>query len=220
MFQDAAHENIARWLPQEVSSQDILNFLGNKGLYPQTVAETLETLFLEQARVIEFLRQKRQTFPAEISRQIPPFVSRVSRDPIEAIYLLLNGLEPVGITPLPDNLGLIIAPLGSFQSQEKLMGSPLKACQLKIDLGLDEIQEISAAADEILLLPIDQNQEVKLEINLFGPLNLANQTDCRLTTKGGELGIVLDFRGRPLICPENNEQGRFRLNNWKQALNL
>lgn len=213
-FMAKRFDDLARWLPYPSEVSTLENFFGNKFLYPQTLAQDRETLYLEQALAIEELSQNAPIFLSAEAIQIPDFVRRVAVSDADAVFMILNGLAPSNFKKLPNDLGSLIAPVG------QISGPGLKALHAKIDLGLDEIQELTLPTDQIALIPVRKDQNIKVSLNFFQKLTLNSQSQVTITPVGGKLGLIFDTRGRPFVPPTNDEIGRSRLASWRQALQI
>jgi hypothetical protein len=109
-------EEIARWLPLEVSDDYIRDYVHNKSLYPATIPATTEELAIEQAlaRVVIrlALRKAINNFPRSPGSAAPSFLppfdpiiasgSVITCAPMRAqsLLMLLDALQPVGYTSI------------------------------------------------------------------------------------------------------------------------
>lgn len=109
-------EEIARWLPMEVSADTIRDYLHNKTIYPATIPVTEEELALEHAlaRVVLRLavRKTSSNFPRKPgtapSTFLPPFDPIIAAGSVitcapsraHSVLLLLDALQPTGYTSL------------------------------------------------------------------------------------------------------------------------
>lgn len=109
-------ENITRWIPFELSSEYVINYIHNKAFYPSTLPATPENLSIEQAVAREIMRetldQSNEIFPKNASRafksSLPLFDpilvsgSVITNAPTSAqsLLMILDGIQPTGITRL------------------------------------------------------------------------------------------------------------------------
>jgi ribosomal protein L30/L7E len=121
-------ENFRRWLPFEMSQADFKNFVWNKGIFPQTVPQTYQDMWLELSLMREALRlvliEAKQTWSQAEMRESDWFnwdlIIGVGRslvrmvDPTRATLVLLDGLEPAGICRLVLDTKSIVGMLGSL----------------------------------------------------------------------------------------------------------
>lgn len=109
-------EEIARWMPVEVSTDYIRNYLHNKAIYPGTIPVTAEDLALEQALargVIRLaLRKLSNNFPRKPgesgSSLLPSFDPILASGSVitgaptrgQSLLMLLDALQPTGYTSI------------------------------------------------------------------------------------------------------------------------
>lgn len=121
-------ENFRRWLPFEISQADFKNFVWNKGIFPQTVPQTYQDMWLELSLMREALRlvltEAKQAWSRPETRESDWFnwdlIIGVGRslvrmvDPTRATLVLLDGLEPAGICRLVLDTKSVTVMLGSL----------------------------------------------------------------------------------------------------------
>lgn len=121
-------ENFRRWLPFEMSQADFKNFVWNKGIFPQTVPQTYQDMWLELSLMREALRlvltEAKQAWSQPETRESDWFnwdlIIGVGRslvrmvDPTRATLVLLDGLEPAGICRLVLDTKSVTGMLGSL----------------------------------------------------------------------------------------------------------
>lgn len=120
---------ISRWLPTAMTDEDIQDYIYQKALYPATLPETPEELYLEYALAREVLRTSlkgaRKRFSNSMTAPIPglmpwfePIVasgSTLTQSPSlgQSLLTLLDSLEPTGITTLVLDQNNLFASLGA-----------------------------------------------------------------------------------------------------------
>jgi hypothetical protein len=83
---------------------------------------------------------------------------------------------------------------------------------LEGELTVGQMMMLPAAADETVEVEINPSRGVDVGAGASRPLNAR----CR----GGEVGVVLDARGRPIRFPEDETQRRAQITRWLQALGV
>ncbi len=156
----------------------------------------------------------------------------------QAAMMLIDGLGPVGITSLGvdsifmmPHLG-ILARLSVEAAFETFMNQcyvPLGTCisfggrvvpgehVATVALGGHYVQEgLEISGGEMAILPVDSGDEVDVEIRPgrkvdagAGPGRMV-RSRCR----GGEVGIIIDARGRPIQFPQDPAERRAALKTW------
>ena len=80
----------------------------------------------------------------------------------------------------------------------------------------------SLACGEITRVPLPLGETAELEVVPEKGFDVGGGPGkpVRRAVKGGEVGLVLDARGRPLTLPENRTECRAIVDRWSKALNL
>lgn len=123
---------IARWLPVEVSEDDLRDYVYNKSLHPASLPITGEDLAIEQALAREAirlaLRRVGKGFAEEVNRSAPgllpwfePIIASgnaLTRLPTagQRLLTLLDALQPTGVTTLVLDQNNLTASLGAAAS--------------------------------------------------------------------------------------------------------
>jgi hypothetical protein len=132
-------ENVRRWLPFEISNDDLWDYVYNKQLRPAAIPGTPEELMIEQALAREIVRlmvaESRESWDAGESELLPDFrpitgagaILTEAQHPGISAMLLLDALQPAGAVELrldPHNLvsalGVVayVRPLVTVQALE------------------------------------------------------------------------------------------------------
>ena len=203
-------ENVGRWLPGSVDPTTLADSLGNKQLYPQTVPVTKQDLYLELALLIEDLRKH----PEDVLKDGKIIVSEklftISPSRGELVLVVLNAVEPEGIKEI-ERLGTVIVPKGTVQKEQTV-------CEMKVDLGTTDTQTIQVMFDELVLIPLPPQEKATVEIICKRPFSIEGKMKIKREVVGGEVGIVIDGRGRPFVPPAMDAQGRKRMLKWRKVL--
>lgn len=141
-------ESVSRWLPFEMTPENVSHFLLNKGIYPQTVPQTPDEVFLELALARETLRimsvQLAGTWPAGIGKN--PWLNwdlvvgsggLLTNMPSAALaaLALLDGLEPVGIFTLALDSHALIGMAGGLAQIEPAAAAQVVGQDAMLNLG-------------------------------------------------------------------------------------
>ncbi len=247
---EAGIDNILRWMPLLMSEDEAWDRLINKALRPFTLPDTRKDLLLEHAVAREAIRltlpellQRWQPGKARLYPDLLPTIDLLigaggvlthAPYPAQAVLMLLDALQPIGVA----NLAL---DSGGLMPQLSLIGSvqPQAAAQLAVREGITAlgtaICPIGAAqageviftykmiyeqgdggtvtgevkAGEIEVLPLGPYQRAKLELHPTRSIDmgLGERGRTAITTvEGGAVGVMMDARGRPLVLPTDPEQ--------------
>lgn len=251
-------DEIARWLPIEVPVETVRDYLYQKSLYPQALPATREELFIEQAIARQNLLLSTQTMvqrlPGRYRRQgglLPSFELVVAGGAVlthapslgQKLLLLLDGLQPAGITTLILDQNNLLAMLGAAVEVNSLLpvqvmdagalaylatvispvsdsayGTPIVRAKLIREDGAAMTSEVNMG--NLQILPLDSGQTARLELRPlrnadvgFGP-GRAGAVDV----VGSSLGVVIDARGRPLRLPSSAGERARLLKKWLKTV--
>jgi len=254
-------ERITRWLPFEMKHSDARDVLLNKSLYPASVPQTWEDLLLEYALAREILREiVAQALPGwlqgghRLLADAPQWdlmigVGRTlaqTPHPGYAALLLLDALEPVGVSQLALdgtgiaatlgavagvqplaaaevvehdaflNLGTVVSPLGTARPGEVALR--VKACYAD---GQEIQQEVIYGS--ITVIPLEAGERARLELHPTRRFDMGLGEPGRGVTaeaEGGILGLIIDARGRPLGLPADDENRRELIREWMNSMGM
>lgn len=252
-------DNILEWSSLDISSGVLLDYLHQKSLYPATIAATQEDLAISQAIAREALYLAMQTakkdFPqniANIKPNLTPLfepilagggaLSDASR-PGQSLLLLLDGIQPVGITTIILDQNNLLPLLGVAASQNNILPVQVLESGAFLSLGTVVSPVVSARYGTSILkakLSYENGAEANIDLK-FGSIEtlpLANGETGKLTIQvlrgadvgfgpgrggtipvsGGALGVVFDGRGRPLDLPDDPVRRRELIKKWTWTL--
>ncbi len=203
------YEKIIRWLPENIDPKFAENWLGNKLLYPATLPQTGEELFLELALARERLRPLVADLAAVSWPEVFENLRRITRNDGELLGVILDGIEPAGVMAVGD-IATIIAPSGSPAG---LKGT---AAEVTVETG-SEKKKYTVAPDEIFVIPAGKETTAKVTVKFSGNLRIDKKDKMTVEINGGKVGIVIDTRGRPLTLTGESAD-RERIRKWQKAL--
>jgi hypothetical protein len=253
-------ESIARWLPFEMDEADISNALRNKALYRHTLPQTRQDLLLEQAVAREAIRlaladiapRWPPTSPGTQDGLLPKFHLIVGCGGVltgapasgQAALILLDALQPVGlsglaldqvglVTPMGAvamvnplaavevmerdgllNLGTVVAPLGRAREGELAL-----TCKLEYSDGRVVETDVLHGSLEVIPLQTGQSATLQLRPSRDVDVGLGVKGQAAMTTvRGGAVGLIIDARGRPLPMAGEPAQRREQARRWLQAM--
>jgi uncharacterized protein (TIGR01319 family) len=256
LLQEVPPESISRWLPFEMKPEEIEDILHNKAIHYRTVPQTREELLLEQAVAREILRlllkEMMPRWSKGVSRLyanlLPKFhlivggggVLANAPAPGQAALMMLDALQPVGVTGLVLDKARLAAPLAAVA-----MLNPMAATQVAQRDGLHNIGTVVAPVgtaregDTALTFKLDYDDGRSLEVEVaYGsvevvPLAMGQTADLELRptrrfdvglgtrgqagstrVEGGVLGIIIDARGRPLPIAQDPAEQREKVQRW------
>ncbi|MBI3152665.1 MAG: glutamate mutase L [Chloroflexi bacterium] len=252
-------EEILRWSSLDISNGVLRDYLYQKSLYPSTIAATREDLAMSQAVARQALylamQSARRDFPqniASIKPNLTPLfepilagggaLSDASR-PGHNLLLLLDSIQPVGVTTVILDQNNLLPLLGAAASQNNIL--PVQVLESGAFLSVGTIvSPVVSASYGTLILKAKLNYEngaearVDLKYGTLETLPLAIGETGKLTIQGlrgadvgfgpgrsgtipvsgGALGVVFDGRGRPLELPSDTVRRRELIKKWNWTL--
>lgn len=253
---EAGLENILRWLPFDMEVAEARHVIANKQLRPTTVPQTRRELLLEQAIAREALRltlaETQQRGPGGASAPYPglsPFLDLIvggggvlAHAPHygQAALILLDVLQPIGVSSLALDVTSMSAPLGVIATFEPLAAAQVMerdgflslgtvvapvgtaregeiALKLKItyDDGRALEMEVPYGFLEVLPLPTGHNATLELRPTPKFDIGLgAKGKGATTEVEGGAVGVIIDARGRPLALPATRGEQQAKMQEW------
>jgi hypothetical protein len=253
-------ESIARWLHVEVPNSYLREYLFQKSLYPASIPATLEDLMIEQAvarQTIQLaIRSTSSGFPAKAqhygSSVLPWFEPIVATGSVltrtpnlgQSLLLMLDGIQPTGVTTAVIDQNHISAALGAAAALNPVMavqvletstfqnlgtvvtaqgeskyGTPVVRVRMVYEDGHETSAEVKQGAIEVLPLPAGQS--AKLHLTPLHRYDVGMGGPGRgggLRVTGGALGVVIDARGRPVQLPDDPGRRREIIGKWRWTL--
>ncbi len=252
-------ERIQRWLPFDISGETVREYLYNKVFYPEHIPTSKEALAIEQSVAREILQQVArallQDLPADaivLHPDVLPLAEPIfasgevftsAPTPGQALLLLLDGLQPVGVTTfvLDDNdllaalgaigeahslaaaqvletaaftnLATVVSPVGTARH-----GAPVLRVTMQVEGGEETSVTIKRGGLEVISLAPGQRARVLLEPLRGANVGFGPGRSRQITINGSMLGLVLDARGRPLALPADAVRRRELMKKWLWAL--
>jgi hypothetical protein len=174
-LQQVRMDEVARWVPYEISEADVRDALYQKSMYPAALPLTPEALSIEQAMVRQILRtatvRMLERWPGTDLSFERIFISGSSlaqaATPAQSLLMILDGLQPVGINVLMlDPYGLSQA-LGVIAGSNTLLPAQIMDSGAFANLGT-VICPVSSARPGTTILQVkityEDNTETFLEI--------------------------------------------------------
>jgi len=163
--------------------------------------------------------------------------------PGQSLLLLLDALQPVGITSIILDQNNLLPLLGAAAESNHLLpvqilesgafmslgtivsiissssyGTPVIRARLTYQDGSDVRAEVKFGGLE--LLPLSMGQTARLTLQPLHRSDIGNGPGRNATVQvaGGVMGVVIDARGRPLVLPEDPVRRRELFKKWLWTL--
>lgn len=242
---------ITRWLPVHMQPEEVRDCIYQKSIHPSSIPDSLEGLWIEQAVARQAMRigmAKTTTRWPNLGSSFEPILvsgSVVTHAPTpqQSLLMILDGLQPTGLTTIILDQNSLTPALGSIAYFNSLLpvqvfesgaflplatvvspvssareGTPILHARLQYDNGEEDVFEVVKGS--LLSLPLRFGVTGKLYLQ---PLR-GTQIDPRLRPtggfkiRGGICGAVIDARGRPLNLPAEDGRRRELMKKWAMAL--
>jgi hypothetical protein len=240
-------DSVKAWIPLGIDDATIENYLANKSLFAELIPSTNEELMIEQAVARTILREVigSLAIPWQEVNLLVVSGSVLTQTPIPAqtVSMVLDGLMPVGTMQLIADPNLIVMacggafeswspkdyrigrsmlhknlrPVGTLVGLDTPMQGHRNLAKVTLDLGLDHNQVLEVKSGDILQLPLPADDQGRLEV--AGTHGQAVKQAAEQQAVGGDAGLIIDGRGRPLLLSENENERRAKLLQWDKQLN-
>ncbi len=253
LFQQAGLQRLARWLPFEVTEDELRQYVLNRMLHPQVIPLSTRDLRIGHAFAREAINLTLESAAYPNLAQFRPDLivatgSIFAHAPqySQAVLLLLDTLQPQGVTSIVLDRTMLISQLGAVATvspvaavqvnENDAVTHRLGTCvvpfgevrqdQLAVRVGL-EYKDGRQATVEVMggtikVIPLSFNEQAALTLTP-GPtvdvgLGPGERARAAEEIDGGLIGLIIDARGRPLSLSTNEAERRTRLAQWLQAL--
>ena len=252
-------EDILRWSSLDISTGVLRDYLYQKSLYPSTIAATREDLAMAQAVARQALylamQSARRDFPhniASIKPNLTPLfepiivgggaLSDASR-PGHGLLLLLDSIQPVGVTTIIIDQNNLLPLLGAAASQNNILpvqvlesgaflsvgtvispvvsasyGTPILKAKLTYENGAEARVELKYGTIETLPLANGETGSLTVQGLRGADVGFGSGRSGTFPVSGGALGVVFDGRGRPLELPSDAVRRRELIKKWNWTL--
>ena len=252
---------ISRWLPFELSIDDLRNSLANRHVSRQFVAKLFRDVMIDMA-LMRFMLKKIVKQAQVLWHNPADIEGCVNWDTLIGtgqalvklphtalgMLVLLDVVQPIGVSVLALDSNLILSMLGALASVEPLAAAHLarydalqklatvispfgtarigkKVLRVNVrHLITNQIDSYDIEAGALEILPNTAGGTFEVDIKCVGKTHLisAGKSVKKLSmiAEGGQLGIVIDARGRPLPSPTNEMERRTQLQQWLTQIGL
>jgi hypothetical protein len=252
-------EDIMRWIAIDIPETYVRDYIYNKAIYPSSVPITSEELAIEQGIASQAMnlaiRRASEAYPSDLPGSMPgllpwfePIIASGSvltkaPDRNQTLMMIINGLQPTGVTTVAldrNNLAAClgaaaeVTPLLTIQSLDAAnfinlctvitpigkaaVGTPILRVRMSREDGTESEVEVQQGTLAALRLPAGQAGTLHLTpLHRFDVGMGGFGRGGTVKVVGGTLGILIDARGRPLRISSDPVQRRELLNKWLAA---
>ena len=251
-LQATSMSEIAQWLPAGIPLEEARDQVWQKTLFPTTLPLTHAALTVEQAayrQLLRYIMRELETRGVLLENGYETILCSGAAltqagSPMQLLLMLLDGLQPRGLTSLILDSHSILSTLGAIARTLPLLpvqvlesasftnlatvvsaSGSLRAGSLALQARLEyasgKVREVKVKQDTLAVLPLRTGETATLELNLnrLVQVEAAELADNRFKVNGGLCGLVIDARGRPLQLPANAARREELLQRWNAMLN-
>ncbi len=244
-------ERILRWMPVPVSEEEVTQYLVQKSLHPASLPGDDTGLAIEHALtrlILQYALAQQSARPIFNKGFFEPILAAgavfsMAPSPQQALLMLLDGLQPKGVTTLVmDQYGVLPA-LGAVASVNPLLpihvmetsafvnlgivlspicearyGTPILRAHVEYESGSTDEVEITQGS--ITSIPLAYGATANLFLEPLRRLQLDPHFNSAegIRVAGGTCGMVIDARGRPVSLPSGESQRRDLMKRWLVAI--
>lgn len=244
--------DIEKWLPEALPESQVMDYLWQKTLFPNSlpVSETDLQIELALARHLLCMTMRELQTHADLStRSFEPVLVGGSilthaATPWQMLTTLLDGIQPVGITPLVIDKHGILSMLGAAAKSNPLLpvqvlestafinlatvvsveskskpGTLILRARLQSAAG--KTREINLKQGELASLPLAFGESGLLTLKPETKVNIADIEVGKdpIKVRGGVCGLVFDTRGRPFEMPADEVHRLALFEKWSKPAN-
>lgn len=262
ILEQAGIDRILRWLPFEMGAEEAHNRILNKALRPMTVPETREELALEQAAAREAAAltldrarttwlNRRRSLHSGLMPRVDLIVGRggvlsQAPQPAQAALILLDAIQPVGVSTLALDKTSLLPQLGALALVQSLAAAQVVsrdgflklgtvialagrgrvggvALRMKMEYDDGQIIKVEVPYGALETIPLRPGRRAAVELRPGPQFDVGlGRMGRGATTQvdGGVLGIIVDARGRPLSLPDDDKQRREKIQEWQWEVGL
>lgn len=257
IWRRVGYANITRWLPQSVTEQALREAVLLRMVQPHILPISPAELALDHALAREALRivMEQGATPGGIG-DLPRIDVIIGTGSVlanaphvgQAAMLLLDAVQPHGITSLVLDAAQLATPLGAASLLDPMAsadavdmdallvqlgtcvsavgtppaGEPAVRVVLEYSDGHQHVAEVLPDTIEVLPLAVGQRAQLMLYPAPGVDIGLGpgERAIAGDPVEGGRLGLIVDARGRPLALPHDSLQRQAKLRQWSAALGV
>lgn len=253
ILQKAGIQRIARWLPFDTNEDELRQFTLNCMLHPHVLPTTHRDLqithaFAREAIILSMEEAQRRKFDWLYSDLILATGGVLSHAPKygQAALILLDALQPKGVTSLVLDRTMLISQLGAMATVAPIaavqvnendavthrLGTcvipfgelPQGGIALRVDIDYTSGRHVSVdvMSGTIEVIPLQTGEQAYLSLfpapTVDVGLGPGERAKAAEEIDGGLIGLIIDARGRPLAFPTNEKERQARLLQWMQSI--
>ena len=256
ILQKAGIQRVTRWLPFDTSEDELRQYVLNRMLHPHVLPTTQRDLLISQAfareaiiLTMEAARQNKFAWlDADLILATGGILAHAPKYG-QAALMLLDALQPKGVTSLVLDRTMLIAQLGAMATVAPIaavqvnendavthrLGTcvipfgqlpPVGEIALRVDIDYTNGRHVTVdvMSGSIEVIPLQVNEQAYLSLfpapTVDVGLGQGERAKAAEEIDGGLVGLIIDARGRPLVFPTNDKERQGRLLQWMQTMGV
>lgn len=255
LLQRVGWQRVGRWLPFVVTEEELREYALNQMAQPASLPTSSRELAFSQAFAREAMMLTMEEAQKSSGDGLNPDLILATGGILahtpkygQVAMMLLDALQPRGITSLVLDRTMLISQLGAVASIAPIVAvqvnendavshrlgtcvipfGDLKPGQLAVRVGVEYSNgrqiNVDVMAGSIEVIPLKVNEQALLTLfpapGVDVGLGPGERARAAEEIDGGLVGLIIDARGRPLALPANDVERHARLTQWMQALNV
>ncbi len=243
--------DLMKWLDGSHSESDVKDYLWQRSLFPNSIASNISDLAIELAvtrQILQMIMRDLTSRDALPSTRFEPILlsgSIINRTatPLQSLLVILDGIQPLGISPLILDKHAMLPLLGAAGKLDPLLpvqvlestafsnlatvinavsntkpGNTILLAHMTYKDGSYLDSEVKQGS--IVSFPLSSGETGQLQLKtvrrtMIEDVNLSGEP---ITVRGGVCGVVIDARGRPLQLPQDPARRSELFRSWEFML--
>lgn len=255
MVRERGARALTRWIPVPMSEDEALGILINKQMHPASLPQAPHEVWLEQALAREAMRGALEVArpgwrPGAAQRysHLMPLCDTIvvsggalahAPRPGQAALMVLDALQPIGITTLVVDRHGLAAALGNVAAVKPIatvealdsggfvnlatVVSPVGYARrgdtiLRMNVSYEDSGgfSVEVAYGDLEVLPLPPGRQAILDLHPLHnfDVGLGPRKGGKRRVNGGMAGLIIDARGRPLRLPRGEKQRQKQVQRW------
>ncbi len=253
VLQQAGVQRITRWLPFAISEDELRQFVLKRISHPHTLPISTRELYISHAiareamiLTVEMAKRNTAGWPdADLILATGGILAHAPKNGQVAL-MLLDALQPRGVTSLVVDKTLLISQLGAVATVAPITAvqvnendavthrlgtcvvpfGQLQQGQVALTVGVEYTNgrqhKVDVMAGTIEVVPLRMNEQALLTLfpapGVDVGLGPGERARAAEEIDGGLVGLIIDARGRPLGIPIEEAERQARIMQWMQAI--
>jgi MutL protein len=253
ILQRVGIQRVARWLPFDIAEDELRQYVLNHMLHPHVISTSQRDLQISQAFAREALILTVEAAKGDSLEWLDADLILATGGVLahapkygQAALMLLDALQPRGVTSLVLDCTMLVAQLGAVATvapiaavqvnENDAVTHRLGTCvipfgalpenEVAVRVGIEYTSGRQVTVDvmsgSIEVIPLRSNEQALLSLfpapTVDVGLGPGERARAAEEIDGGLVGLIIDARGRPLVLSGQGKERQKRLSQWMQAI--